>query len=233
MRKMLQFCLANSSMEGEYRTIYYLAMKYFSFFFLSLLFVFCVVSCRKDACAEVICQNGGACNDGSCKCPIGYTGVSCEIKVNPCFSMGCDTVHSTCQVSASGPTCVCSQGYEGTLCDKTWVEKFFGIYTASEICGGVSEGYSSELIQGTKFNSITIKNFHNKANGSFGSKIVADLVSPYAFIIQPQPMPYDNDVVFVEGTGEISNNYKTIVVNYSLRYTNTPDTILCELQLTK
>lgn len=44
---------------------------------------FCVVlysSCSKDECKDVVCQNGGTCNetDGSCTCATGYEGTNCE-----------------------------------------------------------------------------------------------------------------------------------------------------------
>ena len=35
-------------------------------------------SCKKDPCKGVTCQNGGACNNGSCVCPSGYSGNFCE-----------------------------------------------------------------------------------------------------------------------------------------------------------
>ena len=35
-------------------------------------------SCHKDKCSGVICQNGGACSNGSCVCPTGYSGNFCE-----------------------------------------------------------------------------------------------------------------------------------------------------------
>lgn len=41
-----------------------------------------IVSCGKDnsdTCKQT-CQNGGTCVNGSCSCPAGYEGTSCEIK---------------------------------------------------------------------------------------------------------------------------------------------------------
>ncbi len=35
-------------------------------------------SCTKDACKGVTCQNGGTCDGGTCVCPTGYEGSSCE-----------------------------------------------------------------------------------------------------------------------------------------------------------
>jgi len=37
-------------------------------------------SCNKQNCSMVTCQNGGACSDGKCTCPAGYSGILCEVK---------------------------------------------------------------------------------------------------------------------------------------------------------
>jgi len=46
------------------------------------LFVFAAVSytaCKTDPCDDVICMNLGACDNGTCICPVGFEGVHCEI----------------------------------------------------------------------------------------------------------------------------------------------------------
>lgn len=35
-------------------------------------------SCHRDPCRNVYCQNGGACSNGTCLCPSGYTGNRCQ-----------------------------------------------------------------------------------------------------------------------------------------------------------
>jgi hypothetical protein len=37
-------------------------------------------SCKKDPCKKTTCFNGGVCENGTCLCKDGYTGLSCEIK---------------------------------------------------------------------------------------------------------------------------------------------------------
>jgi len=39
------------------------------------------VSCNKNECKDVSCQNGGSCNEGTCSCPTGYSGSRCETKL--------------------------------------------------------------------------------------------------------------------------------------------------------
>jgi hypothetical protein len=36
------------------------------------------VSCTKDPCEAVVCQNNGICIDGDCNCPLGFEGDLCE-----------------------------------------------------------------------------------------------------------------------------------------------------------
>lgn len=55
-------------------------------FILSFAFTLCVVvtSCsKKDPCEDIICQNGGTCENGDCKCPVGYEGNLCQTESLP------------------------------------------------------------------------------------------------------------------------------------------------------
>ncbi len=56
------------------RTIFVTTFLTITVFF-SVGYLSCVT---KDKCADVSCQNGGVCSDGSCTCPSGYTGTHCE-----------------------------------------------------------------------------------------------------------------------------------------------------------
>lgn len=53
------------------------------------LAIFSLNSCKKndpdpvDPCATVACYNGGICVNGTCVCPQGYTGPSCETPITP------------------------------------------------------------------------------------------------------------------------------------------------------
>ncbi|MBP6456892.1 MAG: calcium-binding EGF-like domain-containing protein [Chitinophagaceae bacterium] len=37
-------------------------------------------SCNSDPCKDIQCDNGGVCTEGSCDCPAGYEGASCETR---------------------------------------------------------------------------------------------------------------------------------------------------------
>ena len=52
-----------------------------SFLALSTFGVTLYSSCSKDKCKDVVCQNGGTCNEGTCTCATGYEGTNCETEV--------------------------------------------------------------------------------------------------------------------------------------------------------
>ena len=49
-----------------------------AFFTLAIFVLVSYLSCTKDPCSGVTCQNGGTCNSGNCSCPSGFTGSRCE-----------------------------------------------------------------------------------------------------------------------------------------------------------
>jgi hypothetical protein len=44
---------------------------------------FIMSACKKDPCEGVFCINGGACVNGACACPTGFTGPACETQLTP------------------------------------------------------------------------------------------------------------------------------------------------------
>jgi len=49
---------------------------------ISLSLLTTLISCGDD-CDDVICYNGGVCDDGDCNCPLDYSGSSCETRISP------------------------------------------------------------------------------------------------------------------------------------------------------
>lgn len=65
------------------------------FSLLSIVYVSCTKVGSAPACNGVICQNGGYCKSGHCKCPAGYEGSTCgTLSVKRYF--GTWNVHQTC-----------------------------------------------------------------------------------------------------------------------------------------
>jgi hypothetical protein len=59
-------------------------MKRIFLFVFPVLFLTGFSACiETDPCMEVICENGGYCDEGDCDCPEGYTGVYCETALIP------------------------------------------------------------------------------------------------------------------------------------------------------
>ena len=67
---------------------------------------------EEDKCEGLICQHGGSCLDGVCRCVNGYSGTYCEIEPDPCLNVTCQN-GGTC----SEGVCQCVNGYSGTYCE--------------------------------------------------------------------------------------------------------------------
>lgn len=59
-------------------------------------------SCNTDECEDINCMNGGTCISGTCSCPTGYEGETCETRSNAKF-VGTYTVTETCGGTNSTP----------------------------------------------------------------------------------------------------------------------------------
>jgi len=68
----------------------------------NLLLIICLFSACKDECADVVCQNGGTCDNGLCDCPSGTFGDNCESLLDPCAAVLCEAD----QICDNGE-CVC------------------------------------------------------------------------------------------------------------------------------
>ena len=60
-------------------------------------------SCNKDECKDVVCNNGGTCVSGSCSCPVGFEGTSCEILTRDKFT-GTYVGTETCSIGSDAYT---------------------------------------------------------------------------------------------------------------------------------
>jgi len=85
--------------------------------------IFTFNSCT-DPCADVVCNNGGICDEGRCDCPEGFSGPNCET------DLCADCINGNCTTG----DCVCETGYTGENCDIVARDKFIGIWNGIFDC---------------------------------------------------------------------------------------------------
>ncbi len=123
------------------------------FFLLSFAFFTLTLSSCND-CKDVVCNNGGICEDGACECPNGFSGASCDVEdlcitqnvicLNDgvCVDGECDCEPfyrgENCQTycekgsfSSSNSTCNCWPGWEGDGCTVESRDAWIGTYSQS------------------------------------------------------------------------------------------------------
>lgn len=71
-------------------------MKNFKLLLLSLSFGALALTGCKDECDDVVCQNGGTCNEGICACATGYEGTECATETRAKF-LGTYNVSESCE----------------------------------------------------------------------------------------------------------------------------------------
>jgi hypothetical protein len=68
-------------MRAPFKTILISAL-----FSLTALVSIAYLSCNRDLCKTIICQNGGVCNGGNCTCALGYEGSNCATRSRDKFT---------------------------------------------------------------------------------------------------------------------------------------------------
>ena len=58
-------------------------MKRIKYIFTLLTILTIISSCKHDPCKDTNCLHGGTCNNGTCECPVGYTGPDCGTEKTP------------------------------------------------------------------------------------------------------------------------------------------------------
>ena len=137
----------------------------------STLFFMNMTGCDpKGPCEKINCLNGGACIDGTCSCPTGYTGARCEKRiVNPCENTKC----------LNGGTCIngscsCPPGYSGANCqtvsdcyvnnkgtiqltNKSTTGKQYSVYVDGVLIGTPRYGESASILVSVGNHTVTFK----------------------------------------------------------------------------
>jgi hypothetical protein len=170
-----------------------------------------------EVCDEIVCLNGGDCNEGQCICPEGYSGASCEL--DACYGVVCfndgECVDGECQ---------CPNGYEGDDCQTLAVKKFVGNYQASgtEMCAGSGIiGLNDASIQIGLYNGTRAYiYFYNNIQYHY---MVAEASGNTLFNFIGYP---GFDASVYDGTATLNGN--TLTFNYSRE----TDTSNCDYSLT-
>ncbi len=201
----------------------------------------------KDPCKDVNCINGGACNDGECTCPQGYSGEFCEIE-DPCLSTNCQNggtcvsgncncpprysgtncqidncegvpcVNGTIPSTSENCECECDPGYFGSDCSQN-ISILNGYYSVYEDC--LSGTYTFTCGISFSSNIIIIDNF-----GDYGVTIQGTVNSSGEINI---PSQTESSITF-SGYGNINPSGSVISITYLA--TSGTDSDNCEMTCT-
>jgi hypothetical protein len=143
----------------------------------------------KDACDDVVCLNGGACQYGKCVCPSGYLGDNCEKTL--CTGVKCEN-GGACVEGA----CQCLPGYEGKFCETLLAEKFLGEWKGTDGCH--SGTHTLTIEKGITKNDVKILGVMGRPGSLMGTITESKVV-----VIQKQSFDtYDQ----IEGELTLENN---------------------------
>lgn len=170
---------------------------------------------KKDSCKDIICLNQGTCNNGTCVCPIGFIGTTCQTKT--CDAIKCQN-GGTCKDS----TCICPVGYEGIYCEILQRDNLTGTYKGIDTCNS-SLPTTITITSGTLNNTISIKGLI-QSNGV----LTGTMTSKYGFAISGNH-PSVNSIP-ITGYGSLSG--KSLLISYTIQVGG-PLTEFCTFDATK
>jgi len=192
-------------------------MKLLKLLVLSFLFIY---ACT-DPCDDVVCQNGGTCDEGTCLCPDGYSGVNCEI-FDPCFDVNCQNGGNCIDGN-----CICERGYIGESCELETRATFIGLWDASWICDIDPTDLNEDVLEIVISNNdilevILILDEEN---------IFAQVDENGSFIINRQELLSDGDLYFVEGDGKLEGDKLNLEMTIELPAESL--ITICDFEMTK
>lgn len=99
-----------------------------------------MASCNK--CKDVVCENGGTCEDGLCQCLNGFSGTNCEIEDL------CITNDVTCNNDGEcvDGECDCTKNYYGDSCDDYCVNGTYKKSTGECSCTPGYHGDACDIV---------------------------------------------------------------------------------------
>ena len=186
--------------------------------------MFFLNSCTEDPCENVLCLNGGTCDEGICDCPPGFSGDGCEIE-DLCF-----TQNVTC---LNGGTCVngvcdCAEGYSGDSCENVDRDNLLAqggaatTWSVDDSCSSSGGATYSVDISASGSNPIGV--LITNVWDTFLQPVVATVDGDVVTIANQEP---DDDDFTVEGTGTISADGSTITWTYTIEDISNNNTDVC------
>lgn len=165
-----------------------------------------------DSCKGVECYNDGQCFDGYCYCPDGFSGGKCGREDK------CITQTPTCynEGYCDNGDCVCPFWYEGDSCTERIIDQWVGEYEGFNPCSEAWTTYYMEVEPLPLTDSlILIKDVTVIPKQQYE----AVFYSETQFTIPQQKVTAkNNENLYVEGTGHISDGFRLILF---LEYQNT------------
>jgi hypothetical protein len=156
-----------------------------------------------DPCKDVTCDNGGTCEEGTCKCATGFFGDNCQTE---CKNGGTGT--------NSG--CTCATGYEGTKCETKMADKFVASFKYNETTGtgcGVSDWPVTISASSSAINKILINGFGGF--GCNGVNIVVEATVNGKDITVANQTFCSGGLTIKSGTGTMNASNTSFTVNYT------------------
>jgi hypothetical protein len=118
-------------------------------------------ACNKDECKDVVCQNGGTCVSGTCACPTGYEGTTCQTESRSKF-LKQYTVTASCQATYVATITAAS----GTDVTKVTITNFANLNAAAGTTTSVYGNVNGNIITIPTQNAVGFSSANISVSGS-------------------------------------------------------------------
>lgn len=179
---------------------------------LTLLFIAFIAAALTscDPCSDVTCLNAGICVDGTCECPVGFSGATCEIE-DLCITNEVECLNDGECVNGE---CECTDWYTGEDCGDRVVDQWSGLYGGLYVC---SFTYFNHYFNFAPLSTTDNEMLITDNSNPYAREFTAEFTSADDFDIPQQTVDSDDpDVIIVSGNGSFSSSGEiTMLLNYT------------------